>query len=59
MSNTRTEEEIKEEFDKYCKKLWYGEIQLEVIDGLPKNIISAKQSVRLDIKNDHQDTTMK
>jgi len=59
MPNTRTKEEIINEFTKYCEDLGFGTFEVEVLDGLPKKITSAKQSVRLDIKSDYQDTTMK
>jgi len=59
MQNKRTEEEIIEEFTKYCKDLGYGTIEVEVLDGVPKKIIKSKQSIRLDLPNDFQNTTMK
>lgn len=49
MSNTRTEEEIIEEFIKYCKELNFGTFEVEVLDGLPKKITKCKQSIRLDL----------
>jgi len=59
MRDTRTKEEVIEEFTKYCEKLGYGSFTVEVIDGKPLKITNSKQDIRLDLPNSFQDTTMK
>jgi len=42
------EEEIGKEFLGYCKKIGYGNLEIEVIEGIPLHIKSSKQIIHFE-----------
>jgi len=49
MQYTREQKEkISREFLKYCEKIGYGNLEVEVIEGIPLHIQASKQIIHLE-----------